>query len=78
MKAILVVEMPTHCGECPVKCRMRGINHVPSWCPLRPLPKWKDVPETIETNRDWESWGYDQCIADILGDAEAEEEWKQY
>ena len=39
MKAVLVIDMPTHCGECPVKCRMRGINHVPTWCPLRPLPE---------------------------------------
>lgn len=43
MKAILVIDMPTHCGECPVKCRMRGINHVPTWCPLKPLPKKKEV-----------------------------------
>lgn len=39
----------------------------PSWCPLRPLPERKDVPEYLETNRDWEAWGYDQCLAEILG-----------
>ena len=46
MKAILVIDMPTHCGECPVKCRMRGINHVPSWCPLKPLPDGVTEEET--------------------------------
>lgn len=71
-KAVLVIDMPTHCGECPVKCRMRGINHVPTWCPLRPLPS-KLVPFGYldAGNEDglYEK-GYNDCIDEIAGETE--------
>ena len=77
MKAILVIDMPNNCEECNIiyfqghgersTCDSGDWSKRPSWCPLRPLPERKDVPEYLETNRDWEAWGYDQCIAEILG-----------
>ena len=53
MKSILVIETPKDCYECPCyyeernKCEATFKNvedddiEKPSWCPLRPLPKWK-------------------------------------
>lgn len=44
MKAILVIDMPEACADgCPVMCRTRGINHRPTWCPLKPMPQKKEV-----------------------------------
>jgi len=72
MKSVLVIDTPTHCGECPVKCRMRGINHVPTWCPLKPLPS-KLVPFGYldAGNEDglYEK-GYNDCIDGITGGTE--------
>jgi len=72
MKAILVIDMPTHCGECPVKCRMRGINHVPTWCPLRPLPHKREPKEEWlnEYHRDEFADGWNACIDEITGETE--------
>ena len=62
-KSILVIDTPTHCGECPVKCRIRGINHIPTWCPLRPLPeKIEDIMHTEFQTMDVIT---DKFIADI-------------
>lgn len=83
MKSILVIDTPKTCKEC--RCQMMLVcvpadedideyvnpsKTKPDWCPLRHLPEWKDVPEYLETNRDWEAWGFDQCLTEILGDAE--------
>lgn len=51
MKAILVIDMPKRCLECPLHYRKRReiyrcelthqnvlINNKPKWCPLRPMP----------------------------------------
>ena len=87
-KSILVIDTPTNCYECPLiywgniggwNCKptralLDDANRKPEWCPLRQLPEWKDVPEYLETNRDWEAWGFDQCLTEILGDAEGETE----
>lgn len=66
MKSVLVIDTPTHCGECPVKCQMRGINHVPTWCPLKPLPH--------KLQADWYTDGYKEgfnaCLDEILGETE--------
>lgn len=70
MKAILVIDMPTHCGECPVKCRMRGITHVPSWCPLKPFPKEEDIyevgmdEEDTKAKQQWNK-GWNACLEEI-------------
>ena len=66
MKAILVIDMPTNCMDCPM-CQLSdwdgeyhcfGANSVevnfkgdkPDWCPLRPLPDEKEQ---------WNSWELD-------------------
>lgn len=87
MKSVLVIDTPKTCKECPCQLMLVCVpagedideyidpsKAKPNWCPLRPLPEWKDVPEYLETNRDWEAWGYDLCLAEILGDAEGETE----
>lgn len=87
MKSILIIDAPSNCEEC--ACHLWKVcvpadedideyvnpsKAKPDWCPLRHLPEWKDVPEYLETNRDWEAWGFDQCLTEILGDAEGETE----
>ena len=71
MKAILVIDMPEACADgCPVMCRTRGINHRPSWCPLKPLPN-KRVPDGSETDQIYGCYvGWNACIDEILGDTE--------
>lgn len=53
MKAVLVIDMPNRCIECPCGCYMRdgtvacGVIDLgtteesprPEWCPLKPMPK---------------------------------------
>ena len=52
MKSVLVIDTPNDCYECPCyyedkdMCEVfnkntKADNGRPSWCPLRPLPKWK-------------------------------------
>lgn len=56
MKAILVIDMPNKCEECPLHYRKRQeiyrcemthknirLNSKPSWCPLKPLPPKLDA-----------------------------------
>ena len=87
MKFVLVINAPDNCYECPCSnegCYLCQISRRqleddfqdrrPDWCTLKSLPEWKDVPEYLKTNRDWEAWGYDQCLTEILGDAEGETE----
>lgn len=81
MKAVLMIDMPTRCGECPVKCRMRGINHVPTWCPLRPLPQnvkagderfWKLKDGCIAKEHIHYEFanGWNACLNEITGETE--------
>lgn len=80
MKAVLVIDTPNDCDVCPLNSHTEydfdvcWVTQGKGGCPLRQLPEWKDVPEYLETNRDWEAWGYDQCLTEILGDAEGETE----
>ena len=74
MKAILVIDMPTDCASgCPVMCRARGINHRPTWCPLKPLPQKKSHiegswnAEKNETTNDFEN-GWNACLEEIRGE----------
>ena len=52
MKAILVIDMPEKCEDCPLTewagsyCRLIGMfvnDERPSWCPLKPMPQKKEV-----------------------------------
>lgn len=81
-KAILVIDMPENCGDCPLcvgdeydlvhECCLKykgyvGSKDKPKWCPL------KEIPERYDTERDYvldfdESYerGYNSCLDDIL------------
>lgn len=77
-KAILVIdEMPKDCASgCPVKCKMRGINHRPTWCPLKPMPKRMltlakmNNGEILNNNEIQYMKGRNDCIDEILGETE--------
>ena len=78
MKAILVIDMPEACADgCPVMCRARGINHRPTWCPLKPMPlkretmvHWKsisggDIPTHEPSGEDI---GWNKCVEYLEGE----------
>lgn len=84
MKAILVLEMPSSCDECPLfgshysdmTCRGngRGINYPypkevrQDWCPLRPIPEKRQTTDDF-----WQGCVNivrNACIDEILGDKE--------
>ena len=56
-KAILVLDMPNECDECPClnrhlwECRAdkkrRSSDERPSWCPLKPMPSRKNNQESV-------------------------------
>ena len=96
MKAILVINMPTTCLDCPV-CTISdwdgeyecGVSHksteeyfdkIPSWCPLRPLPKMKEGMALGKREIDgkekdligWSSYdcGWNDCLEQITGETE--------
>ena len=68
-KAILVIDMPENCASgCPIMCLTRGINHRPTWCPLKPLPQKSGL-----VHQDADGWcklseysrGWNACIEEI-------------
>lgn len=82
-KAILVIDMPDCCADCPCSFFERsnpklnltcGIaqedgNNVgkPEWCPLKPVPE-----ESHTGNSDYYQWGdwedgWNDCIEEIVG-----------
>ena len=78
MKAILVIDMPTNCNKCEVKCdgytakqyAEKGITR-PNWCPLRPLPDEKEdlfypCNEYVRAVNE----GWNACLDEILGETE--------
>lgn len=71
MKAVLVIDMPNDCYDCPCyyeernKCEVTFENieddiERPSWCPLKPLPHKKDIDKTLEFG------GYENIIQESL------------
>ena len=78
-KAVLVIDTPNNCSECPccdgIECGNKYKGYVdghlewnsgrPSWCPLRPLPiKYgADIDEPY-------ALGYNACIDAITGETE--------
>lgn len=62
MKAVLVIDTPTNCYECPLiywgniggwNCKptralLDDANKKPEWCPLRPLPERKDEGSVLK------------------------------
>ena len=75
MKAILIVDMPKNCGECPCvndefgfcqadeKIRDCDWYKSPTWCPLKPMPL-KSV-----WGNDF-SDGWNACLDEITGETE--------
>lgn len=77
MKAILVIDMPKNCHDCPCyhegygRCTItekfiEEVGIVDSWCPLKPLPQ-KKIPENPDET--WEEmhmrFGWNACIEEI-------------
>ena len=85
MKAILVIDIPKDCYDCPCyyedlgKCE--AINKTvkadydvrPSWCPLRPLPERKDegsVLKPLPFEVYMYRYGFNECLDEIMGETE--------
>lgn len=78
MKAILVIDKHDNCIKCPCHngewgyCQAdkeeRQIHYegFPNWCPLKPLPDYKDETETTFVYH-YIAKGYNQCLAEING-----------
>lgn len=79
-KAILVIDMPACCRECPLcgedhmtyrdYCRITD-EHIwtldkPDWCPLKLAPQEQEIWYEDEKS-EWER-GYNHCVREILGD----------
>ena len=77
MKAVLVIDMPKNCDECPLErwgidgWNCTPMNQVieddkPEWCPLRPLPH--------KLQADWYTDGYKEgfnaCLEEITEETE--------
>lgn len=81
MKAILVIDMPEDCRECPVQscvfCQAKDggksicdIKIKPDWCPLKPMPKKQALNGGLTEFQMGARSGYNLCIDEILGDKE--------
>ena len=83
MKAILVIDMPSSCSECPCcyvpRCEVNEkalktkeiYECKPDWCPLKPMPQKKEYKSGIEPVYIYDQVkGYNACIDGILGDKE--------
>ena len=78
MKAILVLEMPDSCRECPLELSkyqcavnseiMKDNTIRQDWCPLKPMPQRANHPDWCDGGR--YDKGYNACIDEILGDKE--------
>ena len=82
MKAILVMDMPSSCSECPCcyvpRCEVNEktlktseiYQCKPNWCPLKPMPEKKKVQDVLYLHSEYFDLGYNACIDEILGDKE--------
>ena len=86
MKAVVVIDMPKDCHECPCfrvendfptyygeycSVTRKGLSgERPLWCPLRLLPSFKAVD--LNDTRDVVMFchGWNTCLAEITGDSE--------
>ena len=86
MKAILVIDMPTNCMDCPM-CQLSdwdgeyhcfGVNSdevnfkgdKPVWCPLRPLPRKLTEADISWGEQRGYRGGWNNCLAKITGETE--------
>lgn len=79
-RSILVIETPENCEKCQlcsfgnyraIRCVvndqaifLKDMEHKPSWCPLRRIPKKYRYADTNFEH------GYNTCIDDIIGENE--------
>lgn len=85
MKAILVIDKPDACYECPcyrqtqegfedckatyIPLSPTEVNDIPEWCPLKPMPEPRS--ETIgDETPDAEAHGWNACLDEIIGETE--------
>lgn len=80
-KAILVMDMPNACYECPCEAdyvcqaenkEIDNIDKVQEWCPLREVPQKKTMTIDMTLMEMCEIEGYNACIDEILGVASDE------
>ena len=83
-KAILVIDMPTDCEDCPLfkdgdkgmrKCEAsrKGTEWDyykvrPDWCPLRELPQKQTVHSIDTAHHRFAKDGWNACLNEILGE----------
>lgn len=85
MKAILVIDMPKECSECPcfydyLCCQAKGGLNVlgderPKECPLKPMPEKKILDEELFMSGNFRLiharfTGWNDCIDTITGETE--------
>ena len=84
MKAILVIDMPENCIECPLHQRYCGaicralekehtderFYHREDWCPLRPMPIKKEALMGMGKINFGKALGWNDCLDEILGETD--------
>lgn len=91
MKAVLVLDMPKSCIDCPLaykegysiyRCKMSedqvDPNSIYRECPLKPLPELRHKEKYAYTYELTYDQGYNRAIKEITGEAEkadAENQW---
>ena len=79
--AILVIDMPSKCGECKLRMGMictptlkdiDSVNAKMDWCPLREVPQKKDYYYCDRSIWAYERIGYNACIDEIMKGSDAE------
>ena len=84
-KAVLVMDMPSSCDECPLLlvgryCKAKEAPNVavdsklnknkPDWCPLRDFPKKDNKSYFPDEYSDGHRDGYNACIDELLNGEE--------
>lgn len=74
-KVVFIMDKPSCCGECEMSgtgiCRkwnMKDLKTFPKECPLKEIPKYKDInpdPYFVGLTDSYNS-GYNACISEIL------------
>ena len=88
MKSILIIDTPKNCPDCqlmadgwcygiPSREEVQGkIKYLkrPSWCPLKELPRNKEIKcdweNVVDVWIDGANYGYNKCLNDISGETE--------
>lgn len=79
-KAVLVIDMPNGCDECPLNSHTEydfdvcWVTQGKGGCPLRPLPSKAEVNEDsygiVRLTEESFAYGYNACLEQILGETE--------